>query len=207
MSKNEKLEFDYEEYFDEQFKTTAILRFSTNYPSYTFAFYLNQLYSLDLERKDDVKLQIGAEEIPCPILSSENIVKKLTYIMIDCSDALLSGQLSSIIFDKTLLIIGENAHQTAQAIYDDLNGIGAGHADERRQAMLRSFIKRGILENALFDFSTPSMPRTTYFAQDAKTPELKKKRDKFLKAQREFSTDILWAVDSLLPDYETECYL
>ena len=50
MAKQEKLDFDYEEYFNEQFETTAVLMWNTHHAPFTFASYFNKLYNKQLER-------------------------------------------------------------------------------------------------------------------------------------------------------------
>ena len=70
--------------------------------------------------------------------------------------------------------------------------------------MLADFVGTGIFENALFDFADPDNPQTTYFQNADGNPALQKKQQRFLKQQRQYVSDLIYAIEPLLPDYETE---
>ena len=206
MAKQEKLEFDYEGYFNGILEDTAILMWSTHHAAYTFAFYLNRLYNLNLERKENVTFKRKSGDISCPIYCRKDTVKRHTYILIDNSGVQPETKKSITFFDKTLLIMGDEAHNIARRIHDETGAAdesGSIIEDPYRDEMLKTFVNSGILESALFDFSNPDAPYTTYFPDTPGNETLQKKRQKFLKEQREFIIDLIIAIDSLLPDYES----
>ncbi|MBP5327810.1 MAG: hypothetical protein J6Y98_07870 [Bacteroidales bacterium] len=203
MAKQEKFAFDYEEYLNEIFETTAILSWSTHYPAFTFAFYLNQLYNTQLERQDDIFLEQKEGQMKCIVYFGKDTIKHIAYILVDNSDNMMSPKKDKI-FDKTLLIKGPDAFEIAQNIYDDLNAMAPTDVYlDNSETMRRLFLDSGILESALFDFSKPDDPKSTYFS-DTQNEKTLRKRQKFMKEQRIFFSDILLAVDSLLPDFESE---
>lgn len=201
MAKQEKLNFDSEGFFNERFENTAVLMWSTHHPAFTFAFYLNQLYGISLVRRDDIVPQSG-DSRRSMLYSYQSNADHLAYFLIE-----QPLQKKGDIFDKVLLVIGADAFPTAQHIYDEtsqpidasLPFAAAGH-----NLMLRSFIETGIFESALFDFSDPDRPETTYFPSSTNNAALEKKRAKFLKEQRERVSDLIIQLDPLLPDYDSE---
>ena len=203
MPKQEKLKFDYDEYFNDKFESTAILMCNTRHQAFTFAFYLNQLYGLHLERHDDITLGDDKDGSRCLIYSYQSNADQLAYFLIENPGG--NGGQRRNYFDKTLLIIGPDAHEVAQHIYDELdtpqNGDGMM---PQRDEMMRTFVESGILESALFDFSDPDYPETTYFPDTKGNAALQKKRARFLKEQREYVSDLIFAIDPLLPDYDSE---
>lgn len=206
MAKQEKLDFDYEEYFDSILETTAILMWSTRHEAYTFAFYLNQLYNMNLERRDNIKIERKSGDLNCSIFHHQSNLKRYTYILVDNGNVQPTAKKNATFFDKTLFIMGEEARSTAQRIYDEIqtgDSTLGGFSDPDRDEMLKSFINSGILECALFDFSDPETPFTSYFPETQASETLEKKRQKFLREQRLYITDLFLAIDSLLPDYES----
>ena len=75
--------FDYNEYFDSLFSMTSVTMWSTRYPAFTFAFYLNQLYGLELERRDDIVVTNAKKEIPCSVFSYQRNVDQLVFFLIE----------------------------------------------------------------------------------------------------------------------------
>ena len=207
MSRQEKLYFDYNDYFEEMFEATAVLMWNTHYPVYTFAFYLNQIFGLRLERKDDVLLTDKEETQRCSVYSWIDNCRRLTYFLIDIRDDGAAPKRKKIYFDKVLLVIGSDARETAMRILGDLEPSTLFDNDplrQRRDALLRTFIDNGIFESASFDFSDPDHPRTSYFPEQTENTELANKRRLFLKKHREFVGDMILALDRLLPDYESD---
>jgi hypothetical protein len=203
MAKQEKLSFDYEEYLDELFETTAILTWSTHYPPFTFVFYLNQLYNMQLERQEDIILEQKSGQMKCTVYYGQDNIKHIAYILVDNSNNPTGASRESI-FDKTLLIKGPDAHHIARNIYDDINEERAiGEYADNNEALLGMFVDSGILESAMFDFSDREEPKSTYFG-DTQNEKMLRKQQRFMKEQRIFFSDILLAVDSLLPDFESE---
>ena len=199
MARQEKLKFDYEEYFNEKLENTAVLMWSTHHQAFTFAFYLNQLYNLNLERRDDIEADGGTTY---PLYSCQSNVDQLAFFLIERPGA---ATLQGAYFDKMLLIMGADAFDTAQHIYDETSQSGSKLlTTPERDEILGSFVETGIFESALFDFSDPDRPETTYFQTTNGNAALQKKRARFLKEQREIVSDIILALDSLLPDYESE---
>ena len=205
MAKQEKLDFNYEEYFDEMFEDTAVLMWTTHHRAFTFAFFLNQLYNLDLELRDNIVLQYKKKEIGCTVYSSQNDVDHMAYFLIDNSEASLPTPKKTILFDKTLLIKGPGAQSKAEYIYSDLeqNSIADNNfVGQQRDELRNTFVNTGILESVLFDFSTPDEPDTTYFPNSQGDTEKEKKRQRFLKEHREYVADLFMALDSMMPDFE-----
>ncbi|MBP5190829.1 MAG: hypothetical protein J6031_07955 [Bacteroidales bacterium] len=196
MAKQEKFIFDYEGYFDEKLENTAILMWSTHHPAFTFAFYLNQLYNLNLERQDDITSEGGNNKL----YSYQSDADHHAFFLIE-----QPTQGSSAIFDKILLVMGADAFETAQYIYDETSkSVGQSHttSPSERDTILQSFIENGIFESALFNFSDPDKPETTYFPNNTANAALQKKRARFLKEQREKVSDLIMALDPLLPNFD-----
>lgn len=203
MPKQEKLKFDYDEYFNDKFESTAILMCNTRHQVFTFAFYLNQLYGLHLERRDDILLDEGDDGTRCPIYTYQSNANQLAFFLIENPGG--TGGKNRKYFDKTLLIMGPDAHELAQHIFNELDSPqNGGGTMPQRDEMMRTFVESGILESALFDFSDPDYPETTYFPDTKNNATLQKKRARFLKEQREYVSDLIFAIDPLLPDYDSE---
>jgi len=204
MAKKEKLDFDYNDFFDEKFEDTAVLMWNTHHQAFTFAFYLNQLYSLNLMRCDEKTLEGKDSPFDCSIYSYISTIDQQAFFLIDTTAAASNSKSSGIFFDKTMLIIGPDAFETAEHIYNETSQSSPTTTDNERNAMLQSFVDTGIFESALFDFSDPDRPETTYFPSSNISPSLQKKRDRFLQEQRKFVSDLIIAVDPFLPDFESE---
>ena len=69
--------------------------------------------------------------------------------------------------------------------------------------MLQTFVDSGIVESAMFDFSDPDRPETTYFPKNTNNPTLQKRKARFLKEERKFISDVLMALDDLIPDFDS----
>lgn len=201
MAKQEKLDFDYEEYFNEQFETTAVLMWNTHHAPFTFASYFNKLYNKQLERKDNITIHRKSGELICSVYLYQSNIKHMVFILIDSGNY----KSPSHFFDKTMLIVGEGAYEEASAIYRDMNKNPENYDDymmQEREDMRQRFLNSGVLESAMFDFSNPDYPNTTYFPKQKLSAAMEKKRQRFLKEQREFVIDLLMAVDELLPDFD-----
>ena len=112
---------------------------------------------------------------------------------------------NSIFFDKTLLIMGPDAFETAENIFNDLdpnNPVEKSDNLSRHDRLRQAFIWAGILETASFDFSDPERPTTSYFHGPATNSKSLGLRSKFLKEQREYVSDLFLALDNLMPDYD-----
>ena len=203
MAKQEKLLFDYEEYFNEMLKDIAIMMFSTRHPGYQFVFYLNALYNIQLERLKNITLNNKSGDINATLYHHKDNVSHQTFMLLDIGHD-MSGRLKNTIFDKTLLVFGADAISMAGNIYDDLETSATQGIDQEHELLRQSFIDKGLIEYALFDFSDPDNPETTYFKNSRPSPDLLKKQQKFLKEQRTFICDLLLNLDDLLPDYEEE---
>lgn len=208
----EVLDFDYQEYFNEMFETTTVLMWSTRHTSYTFAYYLNKLYGLELERKDNITIGMPGgrdEELECAVYHCLSAVEHIAYLLIDSSKGVkeISGKKKGTLFDKTLLIIGDGSDELAQRIYEDMSlgpQMCKDYREEEREMRRREFIDTGILESVLFDFSNPEELETTYFQNTLKDEKLENRRQAFLKEQRNFVTELMMALDKLLPNFEEE---
>lgn len=214
MAKQEKLEFDYEEYFDMMLESTAVLMWATHITSFTFAFHLNKIFGLALERRESVTLNRKGVPYECLVYSCSNNMMQTSYFLIDNVMSPLDGKRANSIFDKTLLICGPDAFPIIHDIYNSLEApvtakdiyVQSAVGDADMASQCRDFAGTGILESAIFDFSDPAAPDTTYFPSHSNNPAIQKKRTLFLKEQREYVTDLLLAIDHLLPTYEEENY-
>ena len=206
MAKQEILDYDFEEFFNETFERTSVLMFSTHHQAFTFAFYINQLYNMRLERRDDIVIHRKKGDVKYSVFYYQDNISHMVYFLVDSSSSMLAAPSTSTIFDKTMLIIGPDAYAKAQFIYDDLNQSNINSESfvgQQRDELRNSFVNTGILESALFDFSDPEKPRTTYFTNSS-SPEIEKKRMRFLNEQREFVTDLFIALDDMMPDFELQ---
>ena len=200
-----RLEFDYEDYFNDLFTTTAVLMWSTHHTAVTFAFYINRLYNKQLTRRNNITLHTKQGESRCSVFSQQDNVSHTTYLLIDNPNHQPSSKNGTTFFDKTLLIMGPDAHKLAHLIYDDLDSpVATQPGNEAHHLLRQTFLVSGVLEYALFDFSDPDYPQTTYFPTIANDLRMQEKRRLFLRRQREYACDLLLALDSLLPDYESE---
>jgi hypothetical protein len=200
MARQERLKFDYEEYFNEKLEYTAVLMWNTHHQAFTFAFYLNQVYNLNLERRDDIESGDGATL--CPLYSCQSDNNQIAFFLVDRP---ATTSMQSEYFDKIMLIVGADAFEIAQNIYNETSQSGEKlPASPEHEEILNSFVETGIFECAMFDFSDPDRPETTYFPTTNSNAALQKKRSRFMKEQRETVTDIILALESLLPEYDSE---
>lgn len=212
------LDFDYQGYFNEMFETTTVLMWSTRYEPFTFAFYLNKLYDISLVRKENISLnmpQSKNETMECSVYHYQSNVEHLAYLLIDSSGSVRDKKSNKkgTIFDKTLLMIGADSQELARSIYEETNGAMFWESNtqeinnlamQERETTRREFINSGILESVLFDFSNPDELETTYFRNSLNDKSLEAKRQKFLNEQRNYVTNIMVALDDLLPNFEAE---
>lgn len=210
MAKKRILDFDYQSYFNEMFETTTVLMWSTHYAPFTFAFFLNRLYNIQLIRKDNVKVNMPHsrnEQLMCTVYHYQSNVDHMAYLLIDSSNDIRDkkSKKKGTLFDKTLLLIGADSKELAQSIYEEMNGL-PNYSDDSvmqgREQTLREFIESGILESVLFDFSNPDDMETTYFHNSLNDANLEAKRQLFINDQRNYVTDLMMALDDLLPNFE-----
>ena len=200
-----RLDFDYEDYFNELFSTTAVLMWSTHHAAITFAFYINRLYNKQLMRRDNITLHTQQGESLCSVFTQQDNLSHTTYLLVDNPNHMPSSRSSVTFFDKTLLIMGPDAYEQAHNIYADLgNSTPLPSSDEAHTLLRQAFLDNGVLEYALFDFSEPDDPQTTYFATPSADPRIRDKQRLFLRKQREYACDLLLALDAFLPNYEDE---
>lgn len=205
MAKQTKYSLSVEDvysHYDEMLETTAMLAWNTSYSAYTFAFHLNQLYGLELQRRDDICLSTLKEEIQCSVYSYDDMVNHLSFYLIE--NGLSSRQQVQELsyFDKTLLIHGPESFDRAQQIYDDLNAPERVETDliaMQREALRLSFVNSGIVESESFDFSDPDEPRSSMIAPNT-TPN--KKQQAFLDFQMKYIQGIFVELDDILVDFD-----
>ena len=202
-----RLDFDYEEYFNELFANTAVMMWSTHLPAVTFAFYINRLYDKQLTRRESITLHTKKDESRCSVFTQQDNLRHTTYMLIDDPSHRPSARSTGSFFDKTLLIMGPDAHQLARDIYDDMEStplLAPTDSDDAHTLLRQTFLASGVLEYALFNFADPNRPRTTYFTSQSSDPRIQERQRQFLRRQREYVCDLLLALDSLLPNYESE---
>lgn len=206
------LDFDYQEYFNEMFETTTVLMWSTHCEPYTFAYYINKLYGIKLVRKNNISIKMPHshnEMIECPVYHYQSNVEHMAYLLIDSSKYVRDKQSNKkgTIFDKTLLLIGADSEDLAKSIYEEMIGVNPFLNDtitENRGQTLQEFLQSGILESVLFDFSNPDELETTYFRNSLKDANLEAKRQKFLNDQRTFVTELMLALNDLMPNFDID---
>ena len=205
-------DFDYQGYFNEMFETTTVLMWSTNYAPFTFAFYLNKLYDIQLVRKDNIKLKIPHSRsgmIECSVYHYQSNVEHMAYLLIDSSNSVRdkNSKKKGTLFDKTLLLIGADSQELAKSIYEEMNSLPKQSDNmiiQERELTRQEFINSGILESVIFDFSNPDELETSYFRNSLNDPNLEAKRQQFINDQRNYVTDLMMALDDLLPNFETD---
>ena len=202
--------FDYQDYFNEMFEKTTVLMWNTRHEPYTFAYYLNKLYNIRLDRKKSISItkpNTGGEKMLCSVYQYQSAVEHIAYILIDSSEGTRGEDKKGMLFDKTLLLTGAESDRIGQNIYEEmLQGSGASKAcqlDERDETM-REFIDTGILECVLFDFSNPEEMETTYFAGGQGNKSMEAKRQRFLNEQRSLVSEMMIALDDLLPNFDED---
>lgn len=206
------LHFDYQEYFNEMFETTTVLMWRTNYAPFTFAFYLNKLYNIQLIRKNNLSLKMPRSRdtiINCSVYHYQSNAKHMAYLLIDSSNSLRdkNSNKKGTLFDKTLLLIGADSQDMAKSIYEEMNSLPVyddNPMTQYREMTRLEFINSGILESVIFDFSNPEELETSYFLNSLKNPSLEARRQQFINDQRNYVTDLMMALDDLLPNFETD---
>lgn len=206
MAKQEKIPFDYEEFFNDRLEEASILTWNTRHQAFTFAFYLNQLYGLNLERSNEVDIESKEGTIRYSIYTYISYVNQQVFFLVDIPAVAPTAKGGGVIFDKMLIILGPDALETGEHIYDETSQNRPGEelsANDERNAMLLSFVDGGIFESGMFDFSDPEQPTTTYFPATISNPTLQKRKTKFLKEQRNLVSDLILALDDLIPDFDS----
>lgn len=201
MAKQEKLDWDYEEYFDEIFETTGVVMWNTHIPSFTFAFFLNELYQLKLQRQECVSLKKKKATTKCIVYSYVDAVMHTTYFFIENGQSTPGAERANAYFDKVLLVMGPNGHETSRRIQHDLEPPSL-FGNEDKSPEIKCFVDSGILESAYFDYSDAEYPQTSYFPQTNVNEALKKKQSLFLKEQKDYLSDLILAVDHLIPNFD-----
>ena len=205
MATPKKIQLDSEGLFDDILETTAVINWSTRYPVFTFAFYLNQLLKMDLKKVDDITFSHKGSRLNCSVYAYNDFSYQTSYFLVENNPECIKGFSEFSYFDKSLLIIGPDAESRLQHINNMMNSnemqpsciIGM-----EREQMRQSFINDGIIETATFDFSDPDMPTSDYFTNAPVGSTLYKKQQKFLMAQKEYIENLLVGLDKLIPDYE-----
>ncbi len=188
--------------YEEMLESTAILAWNTSYSAFTFAFYLNELFHLQLLRRNDIRLSSMKEDIQCSVYAYTDTISHQSYFLIENELASRQRIQELSYFDKTLLIQGAEAFERAQEIYaelkepfhqsDDIIGM-------QREEMRRSFIDSGIVESIWFDFSDPDNPSSSLIADNV---PLNKRQKKFIDFQKDYIQGIFIEIDDLLTDYD-----
>lgn len=206
MPKNDII-FGYDDYFNDLFERMSVIMWNTRYSVHTFAFYLNQLYNLRLERREDITLVSSKEPISCSVFSCcDNVDKSAVFLIENKKTPLTSQPREFSYFDKTLLVIAPDAAEKTDAIYNDINRPPSSPADiysACKEELRTSFIDNGIVESVIFDFSDPDNPVCSWF-QPTDYKALSKQRQKFILFHKNHTIDLLVGLDKLLPDFETE---
>lgn len=207
-----KLDFDYQEYFNDMFEITTVLMWSSQYEPFTFAYFLNKIYNIQLVRKKNISIAIPKsrnEMMECSVYHFQSNTDHLAYLLIDSSNNVRdkTSKKKGTIFDKTLLLIGADSEDIAKSIYEEMNNLPVVDDNEifqSREQTLCEFFNNGILESVLFDFSNPDELETTYFRNSLNDANLESKRQHFLQEQRDYVTNLMVALDDLLPNFESD---
>ena len=188
--------------YEEMLESTAILMWNTSYSDFTFAFYLNQLFGLELERRKDISLSTMKEEIQCSVFSYDDKVNHQSYFLIENGLASRQSVKELSYYDKTLLILGADAFERAEPIYDELKEPMRNSVDllaMQREELRTSFVNSGIVESAWFNFADPDNPESSIIA--TRSP-LNKKQKAFIDFQKDYIQGIFVELDDLLPNYD-----
>ncbi len=202
MSRNKKFTLTTEEILDpidEMLESTSVLMWNTSYADYTFAFYLNQLYDMNLERRDQIFLSVSGKEVECSVFSQIDCENHLTYFLVESTQASRQKIRQLSYFDKFLLIQGDFAHERMEQIYNDSNKTPQEVIDivsMQRESLRQTFITSGIIQSACMEFSDEELPSTTITSNPTKS-----QRD-FLLFQKEFIQSLLVQLDDLIGEYE-----
>lgn len=188
--------------YEEMLEITAILMWNTSYSDFTFAFYLNQLFGLGLERRKDIGLSTMKEDIQCSVFAFNDKVNHQAYFLIENGLASRQNVKELSYYDKTLLIQGADAFERAEQIYNDLKEPAHKTVDLiglQREEMRCAFVDSGIVESAWFNFSDPDNPESSIISSLA---PLSKKQKAFIDFQKEYTQGILVEIDDLLPNFD-----
>ncbi len=192
--------------YDEELSTSAVTLWTTNYPAYTFAYHLNELFDLKLSYDEPLEIIVDGREATLPLYLYQDAIHKLNYILVENStlDINAQGQRSFSQYDKTLIINGFEAKERMEQLRADLtdrNREKQDLFDMRREARRIEIMDNGIIESASMDFSDPGNPILDTLVQ----PQSGKKShrlQRYLNNQTQFIRDVFMAVDYRLSYFE-----
>jgi len=195
------------EYYDQLLCDASVVMWRTTHQPFTFAFYFNELYQLNLQRQEDIELTIKDKTVAFPVYGGREDINQMAFFLIENDPSTMSGDAQFSYFDKIMLFIGPDAAVRAGQIVDDLerprpecDNCFVSQREDRRIG----FVEKGIVETALFDFSDPDFPTTTYFSLAAPGTTLRKKQKSYLDGQRKFVVNLLVALDDRMPNFEDD---
>jgi len=192
--------------YTEELSTSAVTMWITRYPVYTFAYHLNELFDIELEYNEPLKVTIDGQESTLPLYLYQDTIHMLNYILIEniSLDINSQGQRAFSRYDKTLIINGFDPEIRMEQIRTELTSrtpFDSSIPDMGREARRLDIMDNGIIESACIDFSDPDHPVT-----DAITLPQSGKRvqrlQQYLTDQTKFMRDVLMAADYLLHEFE-----
>jgi hypothetical protein len=187
---------------EEQLENTAVLAWRTSYTAFTFAFYLNQIFHMELRRCNDIQLSSMKEAIRCSVYSYSDPVDHLNYFLIENNMEDMQSVKALSYFDKMLLVNGAEASERADAIDEELKAPMRHHDDilgTQYEEMRHTFVETGIIESARFDFTDAEIPTASILDSDS---GLSKKQQNFLQFYRDYIQGILIEIDDLIQYFE-----
>lgn len=186
--------------YDEMLENTAVLSWNTSYTAFSFAFYLNHLYGLNLQRRDDITLSTMKETITCSVFSCNDGVNHQSFFLIENGMTAMQKVQKMSYFDKTLLIQGPDAFEIADGIYNDMLRPHSNAVDiigMQREEMRLDFVNTGIVETVKFDFSDHNNPTSSLIKPGIPASS---KQKKFHEFQKEYIQGILVEIDDLIEE-------
>lgn len=208
LNKQSKYMLDAQEtiaYYDDLLESTAILMWNTRYSAFTFAFFLNRLYALDLKPDTVIDFQCNKQLVESSIFSFHNPTEKMSYFLVDNSPESMQRISELSYFDKVLLIMGEDSKERADFIFSDIRSVKSNPADMlvmQREETKSCFVESGVVAFDTFDFSNPDNPSSSFLSEAAEGSSLYRKQQKFLKIQRDYFQGLFVAIDDLMRDFE-----
>lgn len=192
--------------YTEELSTSAVTMWITRYPVYTFAYHLNELFDIELEYNEPLKVTIDGQESTLPLYLYQDTIHMLNYILIEniSFDSNTLGQRAFSRYDKTLIINGIEPEVRMEQIRTELTSrhpLNGGLPDMGREARRIEIMDNGIIESACIDFSDPDHPVTDAISLPQSGKRVQRLQQ-YLTDQTKFMRDVLMAADYLLHEFE-----
>lgn len=141
-----------------------LLAFNSQYASFVFVHYLNQLYGLHLAHQANICVRVPAivspskrnpmaphpESVVCPMFSFSDEIRHLLYLLVDVPTQLFPQNSPINLYDKYLFVNGGIACDRVWEIHDELSDRSPRDIDpcdiltNRRNALCDEFCNNGV---------------------------------------------------------------